>query len=175
MELGDVRPRARFLTRGPPPSFHAQSFVFIKRVTDASFSPLDTSGVASRSIGHLVRLACTELKWGESPTQFSLYRIPSDRAHAVERDASTAEDLLRGDSIFSGATLPDAGVVTGSFLLARIKPVLSIGARALPRPPASSPLPPHAPRPSLARSQMLVGPLAAQLWQTVWQRRATHL
>ena len=108
------------------------------------FAPVLLSTLPLQTVGFLAKAACAEFGWGPA-THVTLFLVPFERARAVERDASNAEDLLRGDPLFSGDTLCGSGVASGSWLVARITLLaLPTGARtrALMRAPRRPPAPP---------------------------------
>ena len=65
--------------------------------------------------------ACEKFGWG-APTQCRLYLVREgrERARTIERDPSSAADILAGVSLSSFAALAEAGIVSGSCLLARV-------------------------------------------------------
>ena len=87
---------------------------------DQDFTPVRADDVSN--IGLLKVRACTDFGWG-APTSVALFLVPDEaRARAIQRDPSSAKDILLGDSLFA----TDA-VVAGSWLLARVPPASPSG------------------------------------------------
>ena len=112
---------------------------------DASFGKVPLDGC--NDVCDLAERASLLFEWGVKPTQVALFPVPPACARDAERDHSSAEGILRGPSLFSGDLLADAGVVPGSYLLARTTPPAPPGGAcvrslALHRAP-SRPPPPH--------------------------------
>ena len=102
----------------PPPSPRAQEFVYIKRTggsldADEVFAPLSIDGVAS--VGLLAKRACAEFGWGV-PTQMRLYLVPHAGKENPTADEETSAEALDKPAY----SLADAGIASGSWLLARV-------------------------------------------------------
>jgi hypothetical protein len=105
----------------PPTS---QSYAFIKRVggaafIDESFAEIDI--FAGDSVARLARRACKEFAWG-SPSQVRLFlAAPGGTIAPSLREIETAlSDAIKG--LGEGLSLAEAGVVSGSWLLASVLP-----------------------------------------------------
>ena len=67
-------------------------------------------------VARLVGRVCP--RWGVDAGQVKLFRVPDEaRARAIQRDPSSAANILRSDSLFANDP-----VVAGSWLLARVPP-----------------------------------------------------
>ena len=84
------------------------------------FVRLSIDGVAS--VGLLADRACAKFpRWGAAANagQVHLYLVTEERARALHCGGS-ADDILAGDSLFPSYALERAGVIPGSWLLARV-------------------------------------------------------
>ena len=83
------------------------------------FAPLSIDGVAS--VGLLADRACAKFpRWGAADAgQMRLYLVTEERARALQCGGS-ADVILSGDSLFPSDALERAGVIPGSWLLARV-------------------------------------------------------
>lgn len=106
---------------------------------DLAFAPILLASLPVQTVGFLAERACEKFSWGVPSTQVRLYLVPSERARDVERDdALTVEEILGGAFIFSGDTLSAAGVVPGSYVLARTTlPMISVSRTGASSPSAS--------------------------------------
>ena len=110
----------------PRHSPRAQTYVYIKRTGGGAgldpnevFAPLSIDGIAS--VGLLAKRACAEfLRWGADAGKVRLYLV----AHAPEADEPpSADEEARAEELTRPHwTLVRAGVVSGSWLLARVPP-----------------------------------------------------
>jgi len=100
-----------------------QGYVFIKRAGDApieeEFAKLEKR--AGDSVTDLAERACAKFpRWGAADAgQVRLYLVTEERARALQCGGS-ADDILAGDSLFPSDALERAGVIPGSWLLARV-------------------------------------------------------
>ena len=78
----------------------------------------------------LAERACAKFpRWGAADAgQMRLYLVTEERARALQCGGS-ADDILAGDSLFPSDALERAGVIPGSWLLARVAlPAAAAGA-----------------------------------------------
>ena len=113
-----------------PPSPRAQEYVYIRRVSDAAaegevFAELEKR--AGDAVTDLAKRACAEFGWGV-PTQVRLYLIPHAPCGDEPPEEAEAKALCCA-RLQSGWSLEHAGIVMGSWLLARVSgPVMESGA-----------------------------------------------
>ena len=102
----------------------AQGSVYIKLASESAggvFAKLEMR--AGEAVADLAERACAKFqRWGADAGQVRLYLVPTEmRARELQR-GSRADDILAGDALFAGDSLERAGIVSGSWLLARVPP-----------------------------------------------------
>ena len=92
--------------------------VFVKRSDDACarFAPVEI--LVGDAVGHLAERASLKLDWRTTAAYVDLFLVRTDFAEAVEGGDESAG--IAAKKLFSGASLPHAGVSNGAFLLARL-------------------------------------------------------
>ena len=102
----------------------ASSFAYIMRVSNPSLMGEDFASVRVDeidNIGLLKERVCQKFDWGV-PSSVTFFRIPGgrDQAEAIRCNPSLAASILDGTSLSPFDSLADAGIVSGSCLLARV-------------------------------------------------------
>ena len=109
--------RRRICHHAAPPPSPPQGHVFIKRANDAPadevFAKLTVH--AGDFVADLAERACTKFGWGV-PTQMRLYLVPHAGKENPTADAETSAKALDKPAY----SLADAGIASGSWLLARV-------------------------------------------------------
>lgn len=120
-------PRIALIALDSPPLsasffFPPQFFIFISRANGSTAGPFaELEAVSSDSIARLTERACIKFKrWGVDADEVELYL-----AVAVGDDEPSADaikDALSGPRLQASWKLDRAGIVAGSWLLARVSP-----------------------------------------------------
>lgn len=107
----------------------AAGYVYIKRTGEGEgFAELPM--FPGDTVARLTKRACVEFSWG-APTLACLYVVPTEEsARALQRGASAAS-ILASDALFPADTLERAGVVSASWLLARVSQPAAAAAASL--------------------------------------------
>lgn len=124
-------PRRAIPTRPLSSATISRQFVWVLRVAPPGlpaaerkhFTPLVLGGIAN--VGFLAEAACDKFSLPRSVADdISFFRVPNEeRAHAIERDPSSAADILSDPPLFASVS-----VVAGSWFLVRVPPAVVPGA-----------------------------------------------